>query len=130
LPSFGRCGVGFDVLPQAGVQRNARVKGADLGLRGVEGGAQCGIRGHAFQVAYYAHGPVERLGHRVQRAQRVVEGAFPIGGGERGQAGAGRTQQLDGGGLHVLRADAVERNTEFHVKKRVGVAAALHDLQA
>jgi hypothetical protein len=27
-------------------------------------------------------------------------------------------------------ADAVERNAEFHVKKRVGIAGALHDLQA
>jgi hypothetical protein len=32
--------------------------------------------------------------------------------------------------LHVLRADPVERYAELHVKKRVGVAGALHYHQA
>jgi len=63
-----------------------------LGLRGVESGAQLRIRGHAFQVAHHAHGPVQRFRHRVQRVQRVVESAFAIGGGERGQARAGFAQ--------------------------------------
>ena len=67
------------LLPQARVQRNAGVERADLGLHGVEGGAQFGIRGHALQVAHHAHGPIERLGQRVQRVQRVVERAFAIG---------------------------------------------------
>src|ERR1039457_6501866 len=49
-------GVRFAVAPRPGVQRNAGVEGADLGLRGIEGGAQLGIRGDAFQVTHHAHG--------------------------------------------------------------------------
>jgi hypothetical protein len=123
-------GVGLDVIPQAGVQRNAGVEGADLGLRGVEGGAQFGVSGDAFQVAHHTHGPIQRLGHRVQGKQRAVEGWFAIGGGERCEAGAGLPQQLAGGGLHVLRPDAVERNAEFHFEKRVAVVGERHYLQA
>ena len=55
-----------------------------------------------------------------------VERALAVGGGERRQAGARFAQQLRGRGLHVLRADAVERNTELYVKKRVGVTGTLH----
>ena len=104
------------LLPEAGVQRNAGVERADLGLRGVEGGAQLGIRGHALQVAHHAHGPIQRLGQLVQRVQRVVERPRAIRRGERGEACAGLAQQLGGGGLHVLGAYPVERNAELYLK--------------
>ncbi len=77
-------------------------------------------------MAHYAHGPVERFDQRVQDVQRVVERALAAGGGEFGQAGARLAQQLSNRRLHVFRADAVERNAELYVKKRVGVTGTLH----
>ncbi len=126
LRGFGRGGVSFDIAPQARVQWNAGVEGAHLGLRGIECRAQLGIRRHALQVAHHTHRPIQRLGQLVQRVQRVVERALPAGRGQRCQPGARFAQQLRNRRLHVLRADAVERNAELYLKKRVGVAGTLH----
>ena len=123
---FGGGGEGFEVEPEAGFERDAGIEGADIGLRGVEGGAEFGIGGDAFEVADHAHGPIERFGESVEGVEGIVEGARGGGRGEGGEAGAGSGEEGGAGGFDVFGADAVERDPELGVEQGVGVGRTGH----
>jgi hypothetical protein len=91
---------------------------ADHRFDGVVCGAQLGCGRDRFEMPDGGHGAVERLGeavelfHQLERGRRVAK---------RSEVSAGSFQELGDGWFDVRRSNAVERQRQTYIDKRIGV---------